>query len=112
MADVPTQHTDFCSPQPRLFSKFSEKVTSEESKIFLANRKLSALFTLLVLVQCNSLPDIITPLGLSHCRCVLLCVDLKNYSNPEACLNCDFRGQNKTVVQNSPFSYCLFSILE
>lgn len=67
MANVPTQHTDFCGLQPGLFSKFSEKVASEESKIFLANRKSSTLFTLLVVVQCISLIAIIAQLGLSYC---------------------------------------------
>jgi hypothetical protein len=75
MANVPTQHTDFYGLQPRLFSKFSEKVASEESKIFLANRKSSALLALLVVVQCVSLTDVITRWGLVHCGYVVLYVD-------------------------------------
>lgn len=57
MADVPTQPTDFCSLQLRLFSKFSEMMASEESKTLLANRKSSPLFTLLVVEEGINLTD-------------------------------------------------------
>lgn len=92
MTDIPTQHTDFCSLQPRRFSKFSEKVASEESKIFLANRKSSPPFALLVVEQCVSLTGIIAVLGfILLWTCFTVC-GFKKLLKPKASLNCDFRG--------------------